>query len=353
MSTTAKATGTNGASPAMAGIVDPAMPPELQRQVEADLRRAWLTEPDPETFRGIFDDLTDQFTRYEVVVRFNGMVLGGIPKDPKLIQGWLKARAGMKDEAMIQMAVAQTMIEMGQAEDPQDAAKRLDQVTDQLAEQLHGCGFKRDQNGLYLESRQVKAGLKEATNILYAGDRWGRTKKGPKSFFSERVFVVEPRIYLGRSEPDGTLPFTGHVPSPTGDKSTLTFYEFCWQPTIKWTMFSTNDPRDPEAPDQIEPQTWQAILRQFEMGGLGALRSQSTGTFRVLKWTKLKPAVEVTGIMMTEEVFDNTETAGAAKTVIETAARRRGRPRKDAAVPLAEPYAEEVDANAVDADYRM
>ena len=49
---------------------------------------------------------------------------------------------------------------------------------------------------------QVKtqeAALKESVHILYAGDRWGKTKKGPKSFVAERVFLEGDRIYLGNS----------------------------------------------------------------------------------------------------------------------------------------------------------
>jgi len=51
-------------------------------------------------------------------------------------------------------------------------------------------GFKRpDGVHLALETRHVKAMLKEVININYAHERWGATRKGPKNFAAERLYI--------------------------------------------------------------------------------------------------------------------------------------------------------------------
>jgi hypothetical protein len=157
--------------------------------------------------------------------------------------------------------------------------EQLEELSKGLAAEKQTNGFKRGAEGLYLETRAVKAGLKEWTNILYAGQRVGPTKKGPKSYTAERVFPVGDEIPLGRQEPDGVHLFIGHTSGPSGPKSNLTLYEYVQQPSIAFELLV--------AEDSIPHDWWPRIWPIGEENGLGALRSQGFGRFSVTHWERL------------------------------------------------------------------
>lgn len=121
---------------------------------------------------------------------------------------------------------------------------------------------------------------KEATNILYAGERWGTTKKGPKSYVAERIFVPDDRVYLGRQEEDGIETLIGHVPSAQGPRSIITRYEYVHQATIRFRLLSMRDCLDFDH--------WREILTLLQEIGLGSVRSQSFGTFTVGRFGVLR-----------------------------------------------------------------
>src|SRR6266496_841962 len=160
------------------------------------------------------------YARYFVRVEFRDRVMGGVPRDPKIIEGWLRSKAGIDDTEELRQVTIRTLVEQG-VEVPADATfEDIMKASEQIAATHQTNGFKRDSDGLYLESRQVKAMLKEMVNIWFAGEKaekWGRTRKGPKGYLAERVFVNPDRIHLDREEPDGVELFIGHV---TDRKST-------------------------------------------------------------------------------------------------------------------------------------
>jgi hypothetical protein len=149
-----------------------------------------------------------------------------------------------------------------------------------LAANKQTNGFKIDSDGLYIESRILKAMLKEVTNILFAGKRWGPTKKGPKSFLAERVFVSPSHVGLGIKEPSGIELFIGHTNGPQGRMSNLTYYEYAEQPVLQFTIRVAED----AVPLDAWPELW--VLAQDN--GLGALRSQGHGCFDVNCWERIE-----------------------------------------------------------------
>lgn len=187
---------------------------------------------------------------------------------------------GLKDEAEIQQYMVKTLQELG-VDIPTDASyEDIENVSAELALKTKTVGFKLDERGLYLESRIIKSGLKETANVLYAGDRWGKTKKGPKSFLAERVFVSPDKIYLDRQESDGIELFIGHTNGPRGPQSNLTYYEFVTQPRIGFDVLVTQD--------AIEERHWPEIWLHAQENGFGALRSQGFGRFDITAWDKVE-----------------------------------------------------------------
>jgi hypothetical protein len=226
------------------------------------------------------DRAADLFTIYDVSITFTDKVMGGVPKDPKIIEGWLRAKAGLTDDVEeLRQATLRTLTELGLEVKPDMTWEQIEEASASLAAEKQTNGFKRDTNGLYLEERQVKAMLKESTNILFAAERWGKTKKGPKSFLAERVFVKPDRIYLDRTEPDGVDLFIGHVSGPQGRRSTITYIEYVERATATLRVLSTKD--------ELGADEWGLLWAHAEKNGLGALRSQGHGQFVVTKWDRV------------------------------------------------------------------
>jgi hypothetical protein len=241
---------------------------------------------------GVFEGKANVFTVYRVELSFEDRIMGGIPRDPKVIEGWLKSKAGITDKRELAQVVGRTMAENGnehsaldeivksfQDMDADEVYNLIDKASEGMASQQHLNGFKRDEHGLYIEDRQVKAMLKESTNILFAGERWGKTKKGPRSFVAERIYVRPGRIHLNTNEPDGIELVVGHVSDKMGKRSTLTYHEYVERPVISFDLEVLRD--------EITLEQWAELWTHAERNGLGALRSQSYGRFDVTGWERV------------------------------------------------------------------
>lgn len=234
-------------------------------------------EPKMTEVNGIWDD-AEIFTKYRVTLGFTGRVMGGVPQKPEAIEGWIRKRIQGGDQEVLQI-MRETLEDLEVETDGTESIEQLYAAAKKYAAEQHGNTFRRDENGLFIAAYQLKAALKENTNILYAGDRWGKTKKGPKSFVSERVFVDEDRIYLNREEPDGMHLQVGHVTGPRGPRSTLTYYDYVQQPEVSFTVSSLRD--------EVTPQQWKEIFLAMQRNGIGALRSMGYGQFKVTGFDKI------------------------------------------------------------------
>jgi hypothetical protein len=206
--------------------------------------------------------------------RFNGSLLvgtiaGGIPSDPKVAEGWLKTKLGIDKDDMIRTMVAETMVERGVT---------ADEATEIVNTMKNLNGFKRDEQGLYVEGRQLKAALKEAISIAVAADKieqrgWGKTNKWILGYFAEHVFVVEDRLHLGVSEATGINQRFVHTHRGTG----IQYEEYVNDAKINFTMISDHDFTEKE---------WAMIWTCGEQNGLGASRSQGYGRYAVTRWDR-------------------------------------------------------------------
>jgi hypothetical protein len=223
------------------------------------------------------------FTRYRVEIAFRDKILGATPKRADLIEGWIRSKAKVTDEEEIRAMMYRTLLELG-VEVPEEATyEEMVAASKSAGVERATQGFKRDgELGLYIETRIVKAALKESTNILYpyVTDKWGATKKTPRSYLAERIFIEGNVLPLGRQEPDGVDLIIGHPDGPQGKKSTLNYHEFCAQPTVSFVILS--------AEDSISMDQWHRILWHSSENGLGAKRSQGYGRYDVLDMVRLK-----------------------------------------------------------------
>ncbi len=237
-------------------------------------------EPVRDEVHGIWDaDEAELFTRYRVSLKYTGRIMGGVPQKPEAIEGWI-LRSLQGGDAELYQAMQETLEQIGIESNADMTYEELKDAAKKVASKQHGNTFRRDANGLFIAAYQIKAAIKENVNILYAGkEKWGKTKKGPKSFVAERVFIDEDRVYLGRQEPDGVHLQVGHVTGPQGPRSTLTYFDYVEQPEITFTVSSLRD--------EVTPQQWKEIFIAMQRNAIGALRSMGYGQFRVTAFDKM------------------------------------------------------------------
>jgi len=218
----------------------------------------------------VFDDLREKAWPY----RFHaailvGTIAGGVPSDPNVAEGWIKTKLGANDDELRRL-VAETMAERKITAD--EAASEINKLK-------HLNGFKKDEHGLYIEGRQIKAMIKEACNIAVAAGKmeqrgWGKTNKGLLSFVAEHVFVPEERVYLGVEQPTGVNQKFVHTFRGAG----IQYEEYVEKAQLEFTVMSDyNFKRD----------DWGMIWLTAEQEGLGASRSQGYGRFEMMGWDPL------------------------------------------------------------------
>lgn len=238
---------------------------------------------------GIFDAEVKLWNYYRVTLQFRDKLMGGIPKDPNIIEGWLRSKTGITNSEEIRQATLRTLLELGYQVTPDMTYEDMVAASKEVAGSKLTNGFKNDANlGLYIEGRQVKAAIKESVNIHFAGERWGRTKKGPKSYTAERTFVLEDRIPLSLPEPSGVELFVGHVSGPQGERSTLTYFEFARRPRITFHLMESKVVADKEQPPSLSRKQWATVWVSMQENGLGALRSQGHGRFDVEEFEEVQ-----------------------------------------------------------------
>jgi hypothetical protein len=215
----------------------------------------------------------------DVTLQFTGWLVGGCPKDPKLVEGWLRKNLGVDDETELRQQALIHLREMG-VEVAADAEwSDIVDASESIAGEKQTQGFKVDAEGRpYIEARQIKAGIKESVHILFAGDKWGKTKKGPKSFVAERVFVKPDAIAVGDAI-TGVHFHVGHITGPRGPQATVGYAEYVDQPEISFSIRALED--------AISDDKWAQIWAHMELNGLGAMRSQGFGQFEVVEWKKV------------------------------------------------------------------
>jgi len=229
---------------------------------------------DFQKFRETFTD--ELYDRYSVRIRLND-IAGGIPADPRMIDGWIKAsNKDATDEQRKAIAEA-TKEELPALADEKEARS--------------WCRFKRDETGPYIEGRCVKAALKEGANVIKSlvkvrgknGEEAGA--KALKSKFAECVFVDEAKVYLLK---DGK-PIVGeleteerpvHAMTAQGPRTSLKRVDVAYGVNIAFTVMLAKT-------GAVSETALFSALTYLERGGLGSDRSQGRGTCRVVEVVKL------------------------------------------------------------------
>lgn len=240
----------------------------------------------------------DTFTTYLGAIVIRDRIMGGTPKNPKMIEGWLRTKAGIDQKDELVHMMLRTLRELDPTFDPtpftkrdMDSAATLEALIDassKIASEVNTNGFKRDENGLYIESRYIKSMLREAVAINFpaSGDvtkenKWGPTKKAAQGYFRERVFVDPFKLHLGVDEPTGILQWVGHVITAGKPQSIVAYVEYVERAEISFEVQVLKGSEIDLTEDK-----WARLWSYAESNGIGAYRSQGFGTFDLVRWEK-------------------------------------------------------------------
>ncbi len=227
------------------------------------------------TSRNVFADYQDEAYPWQFAVTLHiDRILGGIPSDPHVAEGWIRTKLGTDKDEIIRDLVNKTMEERGIS---------AEEATKEVNLSKHLNGFKRDEDGLFIEGRQVKSAIKEAASVALAAakleTRYGITNKGVLSFVAEHIIVVEDRIYLGAAEPAGVL--QSFPKNPITKQTGIQYTEYVDDTEVSFTVIS-------DWP--FSEQEWAMIWLTGGQQGLGASRSQGYGRYRVTEFRQLPTA---------------------------------------------------------------
>jgi hypothetical protein len=207
------------------------------------------------------------YNRFQVTIRIVDRLDGGIPKNPELIKQWIAARTGFDDEITQKLA--------------DEHLPDIEKVSEEVA-QGTWTGFLADDNGPYIETRQVKAMLKVSAKLLGIQQEKRGSKQIMQHGFEVKGEELGRKIYLeNRSElHNEEKPI--HVDTPRGPRDALKRTEFVTAASLKFEIWVLKT--HPNEKRHIGEDTVKLMLTHAQEEGLGANRSQGEGKFEVIEF---------------------------------------------------------------------
>ena len=208
------------------------------------------------------------WTTYHVELQIRELLCGGVPKDPSTLLTFTRVRTGHEDD-----------ITTGQVEELEETVTPDTLSPDNLK---NVTTFQRDEHGLFLHERNIKAMLKECAQVL----GFNKKLRGLKQVNQHGLFVKgqleTDRVYLEDPETGEYMTaVSGELVSPvhawTG--SSIKRTEYVQRPILRFDLWVLADsPWTDEA--------WQRVWMLAQENGIGACRSQGYGKFDLLAFTR-------------------------------------------------------------------
>ena len=198
-------------------------------------------------------DVNNLYKKYKVEIKIRDELLGGKPKTEKLIDGWLKSRG--RENTL---------------------KKEMEEIDIVEEEKRAWTGFKKDKNGLYLDSYQIKGMVKETVKVL----KLAKQIKGLLNLLISGFFIYPARVYLGKDKPDDFIEETAVVMGPRGPRSIIKRHDYVSRVSIKFEIwfFDTG---------VLSEGTLRLIFIAGQTVGLGTNRHEGFGQFDVKKFEEI------------------------------------------------------------------
>lgn len=191
-------------------------------------------------------ELWDEYEADLIVDRLTA----GIPANPKLMQAWLEVNGAPSPAISDQAAMVERL-------DPNET---------------HAVVFYRDMDGLpTYESRNFKAALREGANIL----KGMMDIKAFRSKLAERVFAGPRLVPITVPVQAAERPIS--VMTMQGPRTSIKRFEYAEDVPMHFDIRILRD-------NVVKPAHVETILLFLQDNGIGADRSQGSGTFRLLKF---------------------------------------------------------------------
>ncbi|MHC4617158.1 MAG: hypothetical protein ACYTEQ_05325 [Planctomycetota bacterium] len=253
----------------------------------------------PPKLKGVLKDSAfdsrDLYRIYRVTIRMREHLRGGVPKNPELIRSWITSGTGHSDE--------KTEEQIAEVEAAVEAAA-----------EKSWCGFMGDSNGLFIQSRQIKAMMKECASIL---NMFGAQHRGTKNVF-QHAFEIKPvgdhrsnRIYMmklppddldpdvddgsgpdlhdddeGWGEPDGTDEKPIHVVTRQGPRTAIKRTDYVTRPVVAFEIWILKT--HPAESRHVSTEDFVKMFKLAKENGLGAERSQGHGKFDIMSFEQVQ-----------------------------------------------------------------
>lgn len=219
-----------------------------------------------------FQQIREQLNnKYRVTIRTTHRLIGGIPavnvgddKSRNIMESWLRKSLGDK----------LTEEELAELTD-----KSFDEAASE-AEEESSTTFKSNDNGIYIEGRQVKAMLKEAASRLGYGKAVKGSRPSLRQDLHEALHVDENAIPIMRdgqyvTEPDGYEARSIHVMTAQGPRTSIKKTAHVNNAELSFTVRILNMVA-------LKEEHLINILAFGQDLGIGADRSQGNGKFEVI-----------------------------------------------------------------------
>lgn len=235
-----------------------------------------------------FDDLImsldiQPYDIYRFKARTENKLLGGRPKDPHMELAMLQARynKGLIKEETYQAAIQAV----------QDGSSTSPEEENEKAKLKSWTGFLSDDNGIFINTNQLKAGIKEAASALFLT----KTFPGSKQVLQHALFVRglehPDKVYFYRqplsaseppreriTAPDGYEQLIAHLVGPQGPRSTIKFHDFVNPDSYFEFEVWVAEPKK----GRVDLSFLATSLKLCENNGWGCSRSQGYGRVKIL-----------------------------------------------------------------------
>jgi hypothetical protein len=228
---------------------------------------------------------------YNVEIQINDRLVGGIPIVPEgedradaYERGWLKK---VEDDPEFEKPLAEAL-----AEDPDMPTKPVS------VDDIGGLetGFRRDDEGIYIEARQVKAMLREAAQRLGFINNIRGARQVLQHDLNVRAetgsFSQKLRLYNEDGtnfDPDGKDMRPISVITAQGPRTAIKRFEYSSQPRIRFIIRVLAGGIAYKGGKQLIGEAELADMLDFAQDlGLGADRSQGEGTYTLISLEKIE-----------------------------------------------------------------
>lgn len=234
--------------------------------------------PKPKPWTTVAERFTpvDLYDRWNVTIALREKLRGGKPKNDDLLADHIRRTTGHDD-----------ILTQKQIEEAQSKLPELDGLKDIEEEKVEksSTGFLSDERGLYINTYQVKAMFRQSASMLGVYVK----KRGSKQVCAEGAEIKgvehESRIYLGKTEPDGTDESVVHAMTPKGKISGIKRSDYVEGVTLRFQVWVLKTA--PQESRHIGEEDIVRILTFAQENGVGADRSQGFGKFNVVAFEKV------------------------------------------------------------------